>query len=109
MLDTYIIDIGVYQEEDESMRIFSSVILHDAEGTSHDDWICDYDLLRIGDGGGTWTFMRSQGNLLLWGRGLEFQARFKDFSPNSGRRGTVELAKPLNGSRALSYTVRRTS
>jgi hypothetical protein len=103
------ISIGTAYETEQGltgMRISSQVVIHDREGSANDDWINDYALAKIGDGGGTWTFMRSQGHLLLWGKALEFVARFKDFSPNSGRVGTVELAKPLNGSRTLSYEVR---
>ena len=108
MLDTYMISIGTTHETEQGltgMSVYSRVAIHDQEGTANDDWINDYNLATIGEGGGTWTFMRSQGHLLLWGKALEFVARFKDFSPNSGRVGTVELAKPLNGSRTLSYRV----
>lgn len=108
MLDTYMISIGTTYETEQGltgMKVHSRVAIHDQEGTSNDDWINDYALAKLGDGGGTWTFMRSQGHLLLWGKALEFVARFKDFSPHSGRVGTVELAKPLHGKKTLSYQV----
>lgn len=105
MHDTWIIDIGVVDSEGTGMQVHSMVALHDEEGTAKDDWVNDPNLAKIGDGGGSWTFMSSQGALLLWGKALEFQARLKDF-PNTGKYGTIELAKPLNGSKVLSYKVR---
>lgn len=113
MLKTYMIAIGVLEGGDEyteakGMRVFSNVALHDDDGTMNDDWINYGHLEKIGDGGGTWTYMMSQQNLLLWGRALEFQARLKGVNSwplKDGQRGSIELRKPIYGSRVLSYWV----
>ena len=111
MLVSYDVSIGVQQSEDGeytgAMRVYSRVVIHDDDGTASDDWVNDSYSAKIGEGTGTWLFMPSQRALLLWGKQLEFQARFKEFSwpPKNGLTGSVELRKPIYGSKILSYRV----
>jgi hypothetical protein len=107
------IDIGIFEGEDgpsksTTMKVYSRVALHDDEGTMNDDWVNDSFLEGIGERSGTWTYMMSQQSLILWGRALEFQARLRGVTSwplKNEQRGSIELRKPIYGSRVLSYSV----
>lgn len=115
MLVTYMFSVGVVSSGEneisdmDPMSVYSSVAVHDDEGVINDDWVNDsFSSAKIGDGSGTWLYMPSQKSLILWGRALEFQARFKgipSWPPKDGHSGSVELRKPIYGSKTLSYRV----
>lgn len=113
MLKTYMINIGIFEGADNladstQMKVYSRVAIHDDDGTMNDDWVNDSYLEGIGDRGGTWTYMMSQQALLLWGKAQEFQARIRGVTSwplKDGQRGSIELRKPIYGSKVLSYSV----